>query len=243
VTGRVWALAASVFLDALRRKVVWVVVLFAAVMAAAIPALPSYGFGVVEAVYREVALALTYLATMVLTLSLAANRIPAEIERRTVYGVLVRSVRRWEYLLGTWLGIFVTVGAAVFAFTVVDVVVGWLAYGELMFRLAEGTFAILLEAGVVAAFCVAVSSVIGPVVVVVSALAFVFLAHTRSQLLVPEDILWRLYPSLDALNIINPVAHGGGVSVGYIFSMLLVFVGWTGILLLVSTALFSRRDL
>ncbi len=241
--GRVWSLAVSVFFDALRRKVVWVVILFAAVMAAAIPSLPSYGFGVVEAVYREIALALTYVATMVLTVALAANRIPAEVERRTAYGVLVRSVRRWEYLLGTWLGILVTVGAAVAAFTVVDIVVGWLTYGEIMLRLAEGTFAILLEAGVVAAFCVAVSSITGPVVVVVSSLAFLFIAHSRSQLLAPGDALWGLYPSLDTLNIINPVAHGTGVSLTYVASMIVVFAAWVAILLVFATGLFSSRDL
>jgi ABC-type transport system involved in multi-copper enzyme maturation permease subunit len=112
-----------------------------------------------------------------------------------------------------------------------------------MWRLAEGTFAILLEAGVVAAFCVAVSSVAGPVIVAVSALVFAFAAHTRGILLAPEDPLYSFYPSLDALNVINPVAHGQGVGLSQVLPMLLVFGGWTGLLLLVSAGLFARRDL
>jgi len=102
---RVSAIAAAVLSDALRRRVVWVVVLFAVLLAAAIPALPSYGMGVVEAVYREVALALTYVALVAITLALTANRVPGEVERRTVYNVLAKGVSRWEYLVGLLLSV------------------------------------------------------------------------------------------------------------------------------------------
>ncbi|MDP2182424.1 MAG: hypothetical protein Q8K99_07630 [Actinomycetota bacterium] len=241
--ARIWALCTSVLMDAVRRKVVWIVVFFGAVMALAIPALPSYGVGVVEAVYREVALTLTYIATLVVTLALAANRIPAETERRTVYNVLSRDVRRWEYVVGTWAGVFLTVGAIVLAFTVIIIGVGWGVYGVPMWVLAEGTLAIWLEAGAVAAFAVAVSALAGPVIVSVSALTFLFIAHTRGYLLAPQDALYAVYPSLDPFNVINPVAHGSGVSGTYVGSMLLVFLAWVGILLLVGVTAFGRRDL
>ncbi|MDZ4063913.1 MAG: ABC transporter permease subunit [Coriobacteriia bacterium] len=243
MTARMWALCTSVLMDAVRRKVVWIVVFFGAVMAVAIPALPSYGVGVVEAVYREVALTLTYMATLVVTLALAANRIPAEVERRTVYNVLARDVRRWEYVVGTWAGVFLTVGAIVLAFTAIIIGVGWGVYGAPMWVLAEGTFAILLEAGAVAAFAVAVSTLSGPVIVSVSALVFVFVAHARGYLLTPQDTMYSLYPSLDPFNVINPIAHGAGVSGAYVGSMLVVFLAWVAVLLLIGVTAFGRRDL
>lgn len=243
MTRRVLAIARAVAADARRRKIVWVIVLFAAVMAAAIPSLPSYGVGVVEAVYREVALTLTYVAAMVVTLALAANRIPSEAEGRTVYSVLTRTVRRWEYVVGTWLGIALTTGVVVGAFTVIVIGVGWISYSTPMWILAEGTFAIWLEAVVLAAFCVAVSSAAGPVIVATSALAFLFITHSRSSLMTPGTVGYTLYPSLDAFNIIAPVSHGSGVSLGYAVSMLAAFVGWAGVLLAAAVFAFSRRDL
>lgn len=240
---RVYAIAASVVSDALRRKVVYVVLLFAAVMSAAIPLLPSYGVGVIGSVYREVALTLTYVATMIVVLALSASRVPGEIERRTVYNLLARPVHRYEYVLGTWLGIVTTMAGVVVAFGAVIFAAGWLIYGVPMWTLWQGVFSIWLEAGVVAAFCLAVSVAAGPVVVAVAALAFLFVAHARSGLLTPADPAWRLYPSLDTFNIINPVAHGAGVAPMYLLTMLLVFVGWVGVLLLISSAVFERRDL
>lgn len=145
--GRVAAIAYAVIADAVRRKVVWVVLLFGALLAFAIPALPSYGAGVVEAVYREVALALMYVALVVIALSLAANRLPSEIERRTVYSILTRGVRRWEYIVGTWVGIFATIGIVAAAFTAVAIAVGWFTYGQMMIILLQGALMIWFEAG------------------------------------------------------------------------------------------------
>jgi len=245
VLGNVFAIAGGVVADAVRRKVVWIVLVFAGIMAAMIPQLPSYGVGVVDAVYREVALALIFVSSLVLTLSLAANRVPAEVERRTIYNVLSKRVHRWEYLLGTWLGVVLVMAAAVAAFTVVAQGIALVRYGSPMWRLWEGSLGIWLEMGALAAFAIAVSAVTGPVVVVAASLAFLFLAHSRDALLgeTPNALAAFVYPSFDTFNVINPVAHGGGITLAYAGTMLLVFVGWSGVLLLAGAAGFSRRDL
>ncbi len=239
------AIARAVVADALRRKIVYIVLAFAALMSIAIPRLPSYGVGVVEAVFREVALALMYVVAMVVVLSLSVNRVPSEVERRTIYNVLVRDVRRWQYLFGSWLGIFLVMAGVVAAFTVVSMAVGWLTYSEVMWRLWEGALAIWLETGVVAAFAILVSTVTGPVPVTVASLAFLFVAHMGGGLstLQSEGTKTTFYPTMETFNIINPVAHGSGVSPGYTALMLVVCAGWVGALLLGGALLFDRKDL
>lgn len=242
---RIAAISGAVFLDAVKRRVVYLVLFFGAVMAVAIPSLPSYGAGVPAAVYREMALALTFVAALVLTLGLSANRIPGEIERRTVYAVLSKPVARWEYMVGTWLGIFGVVGICIIGFAVVDVAVGWLVYKEVMFRLLEGAYAIWLEMGVLAAFACAVSGLTGVVVVVTAALTFLFVGHTRGALFPAgaTGLARLLYPSLDAFDVVNPVAHGAGIGPVYAALMTATFLGWVGLLLLAGSAAFSRRDM
>lgn len=243
--SRIWPIALAVVADSLRRKVVYVVLVFAALLAFAIPSLPDYGLGVESAVFREVALALAYVTALVVTLSLAANRIPGEVERRTVYNIVAKSVSRWEYLLGTWLGVFLVAGGVMAAFTAIEQVVGYITYGEIMWRLWQGGLAIWLEMGVLAAVAIAVSTVTGPVVVVTATLAVLFIGHARATLLGGEGAmgLAPFVPSLDAFNVVNPVAHGAGVPPLYLASMLVVFVGLAGLGLVVGSLLFARRDL
>lgn len=242
---RILALSGAVFADAIRRRVVVAVVFFAALLVLAIPSLPSYGLGIIQGVYREVALALTFVGALVLTLALAANRVPAEIERRTIYNVAARPVGRWEYLVGTWLGVVLVMAAVIASFTVVEQALALIRYGDPMWRLWEGALAIWMEMGVIAALCVAVSALTGPVVVVVAALTFLFIGHSRDAVLgeAASGLGGVLYPSLDTFNIINPVAHGSGVTPVYMLGMLASFAGWCGLLLLLGALRFRRRDL
>lgn len=241
---RLSAIAGAVFLDAIKRRVVYAVLFFAAILAFSAPSLPSYGVGVDAGVYREVALSLTFAASIVLALALAANRIPSEVERRTVFNVVAKPVSRWEYVVGTWTGITAVMAAVIAAFTVVDQLVGLARYGEPMWRLWQGALSIWFETGVLTAFAVAVSAVSGPVVVAVATLTFAFMGHSRQPVLAayPAVPAW-LYPSLDSFNVINPVAHGAGVDLGYVGLMALVFVGWVAALLAVGSLVFARRDL
>lgn len=243
--GKIAAISRAVLMDAVRRKVVWVVAVFSALLAMAIPSLPSYGVGVVGAVYREVSLALMYVAALIVALSLASIRIPGEVERRTVFNVLSRDVRRWQYVFGTWLGMFVVVGVVLALFTAAAVGVGMLVYGQPMWRLFEGALGVWLEMGAIMAFTVMLSTLFGAITSVVGGLVFAFVGHAVVGLLnLAEGQLppWWL-PSLDIFNIINPVAHGQGIQWQYAAAMVAAFAGWVVLFMLGGAAMFSRRDL
>ena len=241
---RIFAIAGSVVADAMRRKVLWSVLVVAAIMTFAIPALPSYGLGIVTAIFREVALAVMYVAAMLVTIALTANRIPGEVERRTIYNVLSKRVGRWEYLVGTWLGIWLVMGLLVIAFLVVDIVFGGVVYHQFMWHLAEGAFGIWLESGVLAAATVAMSTRFGAATSTLGALVFLFVTHSKSSLfgLYPQGTLAALYPSTDVFAVIEPVAHGTGVGLVTLAVMTVAFAGWVAVLLGVAVLVFQRRD-
>lgn len=244
MTRRVLAIAASVMADAVRRKVPWIVVVFAAVMVVAIPDLPVYGLGVAGQVFREVAQALMYVGALVLALTLAGNRVPGELERRTVYNVLARDVRRWHYLLGSWLGVFGVLACAMAAFVLSAQLVALAVYGDPMWRLWQGGFAILLEAGVIAAFATGVSTLVGPVTVTVASLAFVFAMHVVDQLAGAVSVeALRLIPSLEVFNVVNSVAHGSGIGWAHAAVMAAAFAAWVAACLLAGSLGIGGRDL
>ncbi|MDI6844373.1 MAG: ABC transporter permease subunit [Anaerosomatales bacterium] len=241
----VLTVAKAVFFDSIRRRILLAVLVFAGVMVALIPSLPDYGLGVEKAVFGEIALAVTFVASLVVTLGLSVTRVPSEVERRTVYAVLARPVARWQYLVGTWLGTFTMVGVLVGAFAAVDVAVGAAVYGTWLWKLAIGALGIWLEMGVVAAFGIAVSTVVSPVTAIVAEAAFLFVGHSKATLAGEEGALAlkAFYPSLDAFNVVAPVTHGNGVPPLYLASMVVVFVGFVGVLLVIGAALFGGRDL
>jgi len=243
--GRMGAIARAVITDSLRRQVIYVVLLFAAVMTAVIPSLPNYDLGMETGVFREFALALVYVAAVVTALALAANRIPGEAERRTVYSILGKRVARWEYVVGTWLGMLGVMAGLIAAFTAIVQVVAFFTYKDPMWVMWLGALAMILEMGVVLALAIAISTRFGPVVVAVATLAGLFIGHSRSTLVggLGAVDLKPFYPSLDAFNIVMPVSYGGGVAPVYVLAMIVVFVGLSGALLTLGVLFMQRRDL
>ena len=243
--NKILAIAQAVVADAIRRKVVWVVAVFCALLAIAIPALPSYGVGVVAAVFREVSIALMYAAALVVALALSATRIPVEVEKRTLFNVIARDVRRWQYVAGTWLGMFAVLGVVIAAFAAATIGIGLFEYNQFMPQLLEAAFAVWLEMGAIMALAVMMSCQFGAVTSVVAALAFTFIGHASVGLLKLGETQrppWWL-PGLDIFNVINPVAHGSGYSVVYGLSMVLAAAAWIAFFLLCGSLMFSARDL
>ncbi len=240
--SRVLTIARAVIRDAIRRKVVWVVVVFAALLSIVAPNLPSYGVGVVSAVYREITVALMFAASLVVTIALAATRIPVETERRTVFTVLARDVSRWHYVVGTWAGLCAVTGIAILAFGMAAIAVGALVYREVMWLLLAGALAVWLEMSVIAAATVMSSARLGVVTSAVFALAFAFAGHSVGGLVSGGGLPWFV-PTLDVFDVVNPVAHGSGYGALYALGMIGSCAAMSGLLLLVACALFDGRDL
>lgn len=242
---KVLAISQAVVADAGRRKVVWVVGVFTALLAIAIPGLPSYGVGIVDGVFRQVAIALMWVAAFVVALALSATRISQEVERRSVFNVVSRDVRRWQYVVGTWLGMFAVLGLVLVAFATATIAIGWFTYGYPMPLLYEAAFAVWLELGIVMAFTVMLSTQFGSVTSVIGGLTLAFVGHAAVDFLHLGELerapIW--FPSLDTFNVINPVALGGGVSPLYFVAMVVLFLGYCGLFLSLGSLMFARRDL
>lgn len=100
--------------------------------------------------------------------------------------------------------------------------------------------------GVIGAVAILASTRVGIVTAVVAAGAFTFAGHSIGSVVTrgaPEAKPPAWLPSLDAFNVIGPVAHGSGYSPTYALSMLVVFVGWVALLLLVGSWMYEGRDL
>lgn len=108
--------------EALRRKVLNAF----AMVAVAVIAL-TFMFGQFTArqeltLIRGMGLGIITLAGIFITTILSINLIPTEIERRTIYTILSKPVRRPEFLLGKWAGALGTIGINILLMSVLFII-------------------------------------------------------------------------------------------------------------------------
>lgn len=110
--GRIWAIALNTFREAVRDRVLYGVVGFGAVVQLFALALAELALNEQARVVRDVGLASVSLFSVIVAVFLGSSLLYKEIERKTLYVILPKPIRRDELLLGKYLGIVMT--AAVF---------------------------------------------------------------------------------------------------------------------------------
>ena len=108
---RIRAVAANTFLEAVRQKVFAVILIFGLVLLGGANYFAEFSFQEQFKFLKDLGYAAISLTGLLVGLLGAAQLIPAEIERRTILTALCRPLRRWEFVLGKYLGLVALLGA------------------------------------------------------------------------------------------------------------------------------------
>ncbi len=107
---RVWAIAINTFREAVRDKVLYGVLGFAVAVLLFTLALAELSLHQQRRVVHDIGLASISLFSVVIAIFLGSSLLYKEIERKTLYVILPKPIRRHEFLFGKYLGIVVTAG-------------------------------------------------------------------------------------------------------------------------------------
>jgi ABC-type transport system involved in multi-copper enzyme maturation permease subunit len=133
----IWNIASTTVGEAIRRRVLLVILLIGVLLLSIIPSLSilsarsetSITIGTMYAVMRGT----SALIAIILTIYM----IPNEIERRTIYTILSKPVQRWQFLVGKYLGAVLALALMIGLQTVVMVVLFWFFQHPTFSKVAE----------------------------------------------------------------------------------------------------------
>ena len=102
---RISVLAENTFREAVRDKLLYNLLMFAALMIASSIVLAKLHIGYDERIYRDVGLSAIAFFGVLIAIFVGINLVYREISLKTVYSLLAKPVRRWEFLVGKYLGL------------------------------------------------------------------------------------------------------------------------------------------
>ena len=106
--ARIYAIALNTYREAVRDKVLFGVLMFAAAVLALTLALGELSLDQQMRVVTDLGLASISLFSVVIAIFLGSSLLYKEIERKTLYVILPKPIARFEFLLGKYFGIVVT---------------------------------------------------------------------------------------------------------------------------------------
>ncbi len=263
-----FAIALSVFRESVRDKVFYNLLLFAVVLVAASLLVGQTTAGQDVKIIKDLGLAATSLFGIFIAVFVGINLVWKEVERRSVYNVLSKPVRRPALVVGKYLGLSLTllVNVSVMALALY-MVLAYLNQGfpesvrqawdapALDPALLTAFVLILAQLLVMTAVALFFSTFSSPMLSAVFTFGLYVAGHFNADLKNFETIvssrpvvwlaraLYYVLPNLAPLDVKSQVVHGQPVEAGYVGLSLLYAAIYIVMLLGAASLIFARRDL
>src|SRR4029077_20011518 len=108
MSATVGPVAVNTFREAVRDRVLYNLVLFALLMIGAAVLVGQISIGIEQLVIVNLGLSAISLFGLVMAIFIGVGLVYKEIEKRTLYSLLAKPVRRWEFLVGKYAGLLLT---------------------------------------------------------------------------------------------------------------------------------------
>src|SRR3984957_7197001 len=105
---RAAAVALNTFREAVRDRVLYNLVFFALLMMVAAIFVGGISIGIEELVIKSLGLSAISVIGLLIAMFIGVGLVYKEMDKRTLYALLAKPVRRWEFLLGKFGGLVLT---------------------------------------------------------------------------------------------------------------------------------------
>jgi len=247
------AIALNTFREAIRDRVLYLLLVFALALIGVSRLLSLLTVGDEEKIIKDVGLSAISIFGVLTAVFVGVSLVFKEIERRTVYTLLANPVRRWQFLVGKYVGLLAVLSMNVGLMSVALIGV-LLVRGESPWALLPALLLILVELAIITAFALLFSSLTNPILAAVWTCAVYVSGHLAWSLKllesrVPEGLsrqlcrlVYWLLPNLDRLNIKAEVVHGLTLPDGFLALSVLYGAAYAAVVLALAIVAFQRKD-
>jgi Cu-processing system permease protein len=255
---RAGAVALNTFREAVRDRVLYNLVFFALLMMVAAIFVGQISIGIEEMVIKSLGLSAISVIGLLIAVFIGVGLVYKEMDKRTLYALLAKPVRRWEFLLGKFGGLVLTLAVNTLAmaaglFAALLYVKHNLERTDAVLLIAA--YFILLKLMLVVALALLFSCYTTPLLAILytSALyiAGLFVEEMRTFHFTTANPaleamlrgLSYLLPNFENFNVMAAAVHGREIPGALILQNTVYAALYSVIVLLVAAAVFSRRNL
>jgi len=255
---RVGVVALNTFREAVRDRVLYNLVFFALLMMAAAIAVGQISIGIEQTVIVSLGLSAISVIGLLISVFIGVALVSKEMDKRTLYALLAKPVRRWEFLLGKFAGLVLTLAVNTAAMALGLLVV--MIYMKHSLERSDAVvlvavYFILLKLALIVALALLFSCFTTPLLAILFTVGLYIVGFYVQELRdLPVEVMspamaaftkWLSYllPNFENFNVMAMAAHGRAVPGALILQNTLYTVVYCTIVLTAAASVFSRRNL
>lgn len=251
---KILTIAVNTFREAVRDKILYSLLIFSLIMIGSSVFISTLSVGDQAKIIKDMGLSMISLFGTLIAIFVGVGLVYKEIEKRTIYTIITKPIERYQFLMGKYGGLILTLLIEVAVMTSGFLLLLFCYPGSFEPAIFKAVYLIFIELMLVTAVALLFSSFSTPILSGIFTLLFFVIGHLTYDLkvLVAEskikslvffsNILYYGLPNLENFNIKNRVVHH--LPVGWDYMLFTTLYGLFYILLLLSLSIivFQRRD-
>jgi ABC-type transport system involved in multi-copper enzyme maturation permease subunit len=250
--------AVNTFREAVRDRVLYNLIFFALLMMGAAILVGQISVGIERIVIVNLGLSSISIFGIIMAIFIGVGLVYKEIEKRTLYSLLAKPIKRWEFIVGKFGGLLLTLAVNT-TFMLLGLFVALLYVSRHLERadwgIVEAAYFILLQLALITALALFFSCFSSPMLSTLFTLG-IYIAGVFSKDIreigaltkspVVEWVCKAIYyvlPNFHNFNVIALAGHGEPIPASLLWQNTLYAALYVLILLLASAAVFSGRNL
>jgi len=249
----VYRIAGMTFAETRRRRILQVIIFLAALMLVGMLSITWLSPAEAEKALISGGLDLVFLLGTLVAIFICAFLIPTDIDKRTIYSVLSKPVKRWEFVLGKYFGALAVIGLLVGVMLLVQMMVLFISERYLDWQVLAGGVLAYCGIAVFAAAVLAVSTVASSLTTVIAGfvlwivgslehMSHSVIAHAEGPSRAILVGLSAIVPHLGKYDFRVEVAERLGISLAVAGQALLHGAGYIVVCLVIAALLFNERQ-
>ena len=250
---RILSISLNTFRETLREKLLYNLLIFALLMIGSSILLSRLTLGDANRLILDLGLASINLFGVIIAIFVGIGLVSKEIDKKTIYTIVSKPVPRYEFLLGKYLGLCITllvntaimVAGLLVVLRVMDVPIELVLFKSLLL--------IFMELLVITAVALLFSTFTSSTLSAIFSLAIYVIGHLSADLktfgakldAVTRGIVNAIYylmPNLERFNLKGHVIHRLDVGMADMALITCYGLAYTALLLMTAAVIFQRRD-
>jgi ABC-type transport system involved in multi-copper enzyme maturation permease subunit len=251
---KIRAIALNTFKEAIRDRILYLLFFFAAVALVFSRLLAVLTVGDRVKIIKDVGLASISIFGMLMAIMIGTGLVYKEIDKKTIYTLLSKPIQRWQFIVGKFFGLVLTLFIMVLAMGLIFLVIVLLHTGKLEGRMLLAILFIFLELVLITAVAILFSCFSTPILSSIFTLSFFIIGHlswgleTLIQKTRPGAArtalrgLSAVLPDLENFNFKTEVVHGLAIDSRFYVVSALYGLVYTLFILALAVLVFKKRD-
>ena len=251
---RIKAIALNTFREAIRDRILYLLLFFAAVAIIFSRLLALLTVGDKVKIIKDVGLASLSLFGMLMAILIGTGLVYKEIDKKTIFTLVSKPIHRWQFLVGKFLGLVLTLFVMIFLMSLIFLALLFFHTFKLEMSIFIAILFIFIELVLITAVAILFSCFSTPILSSIFSLAFYLIGHLSwgLEVLIKKmragagrsvaQFFYIFRPDLENFNFKTEVVHNLPIPTGIFFYSFLYGIFYTAFILGLAILVFRRRD-